>query len=229
MRRFSIFCAIASLFLAGHAMAQDKLSYNKLDVGLVGGAFDSVGGDTLSGGGIDFNGSWEFAPHVFGFGGLNAVAYQYEDDDDFTILEADFDLGVGVNAPLASGLDVVAGISWRTLVEGILYEEDDDDDETYSSRGVGTMLGLRGLIGRRFTWESTLRYAKLKSRELDYKFANTGLSSGFRVQITRLLGAGMDLGINGYGKGFHVTADQFFVAARFRLQFDDRDGSPQWQ
>lgn len=230
MRGSSICCAMAALFLAGQAMAQDQLSYNKVDVGLVGASFAGASGEDPAGGGIDINGSWEFASHVFGFGELSAIGYEYPDDEDsrssFAI--GNFELGVGFNATLAPSLDLVAGLSWRSLAEA--YDLDDDDDEqTYTARGVGVALGLRGLIGRRFAWEAGLKYAKLDNDDDDIEFAVTSLKSGFRYQFTRLIGVGVDVGINGYDSDLRIAADEITVAAMFRLQFDDRDGSPQWR
>jgi hypothetical protein len=225
MRGFSFCCAIAALTLAGQAMAQDKLSYNKVDFGLVGTNVTIEGLEDLTGGGIDVSGSWEFAPHVFGFGELSAIGYSY--DDEYIYTEGNFELGVGFNAPLASSLDVVAGLSWRTLVE--IFDDYEDEEDALSWRGLGATVGLRGLIGRRVAWEAGLKYAKLKSNDYDSKFAITSAKAGLRFQFTRIFGFGVDVGINGYDSDFHVAADEVTVAAMFRFQFNDRDGSPQWK
>jgi hypothetical protein len=230
MRRFAICCAMTALTLSGHAMAQDKLSYNKVEAGLVGASFEDFG-DSY-GAGIDINGSWEFTPHVFGFGHLGAIAYDYGDSEDISFAFGNLDLGVGFNAPLASSVDVFAGVSWRTFAEAYDYADDEDifdTENTYSSRGVGGTVGLRGLVGRRFAWDTGLKYAKLDIDERDFKFAITSLKAGFRFHFTRLLGLGVDVGMSSYDSGFHLAADEITVAAMFRFQFDDRDGSPQWK
>jgi hypothetical protein len=233
MKKFSASCAVAMLAAASQGMAADQLSYNRIDVGFAGSTYHNTANEDIPGLGLKFEGSWEFSPHIHGFGGLSGMAYVHTDEDeeagDFAI--GRFELGVGVNTALAPGLDFVAGVSLQSYAESYPNLEDEEADDTFKAVGPGINVGLRGLIGRRVGWDAGLKYARVKFDEdaFDAKMGITGLRAGMRFQINRLFGVGADLGFNLYDiDDYSAEASDITLAVMFRLQFNDRDGSPQW-
>lgn len=237
MSKFSASCFVALLALGGQAMAADQLSYNRLDVGFNGAVYENDAEDEFAGAGFNLEGSWEFSPHVYGFAGISGTAFGHEDDDDededaeYDFSVGRFELGVGFNANLSEKLDLLAGVSLQSYAE-FYPDADDEDPDSYKAGGLGLNLGLRGLVGRRVSLEGGLKYSRVKFDEdsFDAKMDIVGFKTGVRVQINRLFGVGADLGVNVYNiDEYDAKASEVTLAVMFRLQFNDRDGSPQWQ
>jgi hypothetical protein len=203
MRSSLALCAVATLALAGPAMAGD-FSYNTLELGLFGESIDDPNGDEgLDGSGISVSGSWAFSPGVFGFASLGGTEYEYRnyDDRDFTL--GQLQLGVGFHVPLSEQLDLVSGISLQRI------RLEDDFNYTLNESGYGLNVGLRGLVGRRFEWTAGLKYVDFGDHQDD-----TSWSAGFRYYFTRLFAMGLDLGSTDKNEGSAVIA--------FRWDFGNR-------
>jgi hypothetical protein len=233
MKNFSAWCAIAMLAAGVPAMAADQISYNKIDVGFAGSTYHNDANEDIPGLGLKFEGSWEFSSHIHGFGALSGMAYVHtdEDEDEFDFAIGRFELGVGFNAALAPRLDLVAGVSLQSYAESYPNLDDEDADDSFSAVGPGINVGLRGLIGRRVGWDAGLKYARVKFDEdrFDATMGITGFQAGVRFQVNRLFGVGADLGFNLYDiDDYNAEASDVTLAVMFRLQFNDRDGSPQW-
>lgn len=183
MRKLLAVPALASLALAGPVMAGD-LSYNMLELGLIGDTIDDPNGnEDLQGSGASIAGSWAFSPNMFGFANLSATDYKYQHYSDSDFTAGQFQLGLGFHVPLGSQLDLVSGASLQRL------RLEDNYNNSLNERGYGLNVGLRGLVGRRFEWAARLNYIDLGNGGDD-----TSWTAGFRYYFTRLFAMGLDVG-----------------------------------
>jgi Outer membrane protein beta-barrel domain len=183
MRKSLAVPAMAALALTGPVMAGD-LSYNMLEVGLIGDTIDDPNGnEDLQGSGASIGGSWEFGPSMFGFANLSGTDYEYRHYSDSDFKAGQFQLGLGFHVPLSSRLDLVSGASLQRL------RLEDDFNNTLNESGYGLNVGLRGLIGRRFEWTGRLNYVDFGDGGDD-----TSWTAGFRYYFTPLFAMGLDLG-----------------------------------
>jgi hypothetical protein len=185
MRKTLVLSALASLALAGPAMA-DTFSYSYLEGGLFGDSIDDPDGNAndLKGGGLGLNASWAINRALFGFANLNGTEYEYRraptDEDDFSA--GRLGLGLGVHFPIGRRVDVVTGFSLQRL-----RLENDFYDTTLNEDGWGMDIGLRGMIGERLQW--TVAW-----HNVDYGRDNedSSWSTGFRYYFTRTFAMGID-------------------------------------
>lgn len=207
MRKTLVLSALASLALAGPAMA-GTFSYSYLEGGLFGEAIDDPDGNQydLEGGGLDLKGSWAIGHAMFGFLNLSGTEYEYtkapDDTEDFSA--GKLGLGIGFHIPLGSKLDLVPSISLQRL-----RLKNDFYDTTLNEEGLGLGIGLRGLIGERLQWTVGLQH-------VDYGRDNedTAWSTGFRYYFTRTFAMGVDIGSTDENQASGLIAFRWDVGNR---------------
>jgi len=176
-------------------MAGD-ISYNNLELGLIGDSIDDpVGDQGLDGSGASVSGMWSLSPGMFGFGSLSGTDYEYRHYPDSNFTAAQLQLGLGFHVPLSSQLDLVSGISLQRL------RLEDDYNNALNEDGYGLKVGLRGLAGRRVEWNASLNYVDLGDGNDD-----TSWTAGFRYYFTRRFAMGLDIGSTDKDEGNAVLA-----------------------
>lgn len=205
MRKSLALSAIAAMALAGPALAADKFSYTYIEGSLSGEAIDDPNGnEEIEGSGVGLTGSVALNKHVFGFMNLSGTDYQYKnyDDSDFSI--GRFGLGVGLNVPLGSRVDLVSGVSLQRLRAKL-----EDFDDATNEQGYGLNVGLRGLIGERLQWTVGLNYV-----DFGDNFDDTSWTTGFRYYFTRTFAMGLDVGSTDKNQGQGLIAFRWDIGNR---------------
>lgn len=200
--------ALAAAAFAAPAMA-DNFSYNILELGITGTTVDDQSGDLdTEGGGLSLDASVELTPNLFGFLDLSSTTHEFKYyDEEFDIGRGA--IGLGVNFPLAPGLDLVSGASLQRL-------RMESDLDSFSGYGYGLHLGLRGGTGR-LEWKVGMEYVDLDFDDSEGGFdaRDTMFNAGFRYRFTRLFALGLDVAGNG--------DDETSATVAFRWNFADRD------
>lgn len=200
--------ALVAASLAAPAMA-DNFSYNILELGITGTTVDDQSGDLdTEGGGLSLGASVELTPNLFGFLDLSSTTHEFKYYNE----EFDIDrgaIGLGVNFPLAPGLDLVSGASLQRL-------RMETDLDSFSGYGYGLHLGLRGGTGR-LEWKVGMQYTDLDfdDDEGGFDARDTMFNAGFRYRFTRAFALGLDVAGNG--------DDETSATVAFRWNFADRD------
>lgn len=208
MRKIVLPAALVAATLAAPAMA-DNFSYNMIELGITGSTVDDQSGDLdTEGGGLSLDASVELTPNLFGFLDLSTTTHEFKYyDEEFDIGRGA--IGLGVNFPLARGLDLVTGASLQRL-------RMESDLDSFSGYGYGLHLGLRGGSGR-MEWKVGMDYTDLDfdDDEGGFDARDTMFNAGFRYRFTRMFALGLDVAGNG--------DDETSATVAFRWNFADRN------
>ncbi len=185
MRKYAALGTLAFLGIGAPAFAAEGFSYNLLEGGYVSTELDDF---DLDGDGLVVGGSFELSEHVFGFGSINDIDY------DFGISTSAVSLGLGFNWALAPNVDLVSGVSYERVkvkVSGAGSE---------SESGIGLNVGLRGRVGESLELSGGLKYADFGDDVNDFTFG-----AGGRYYFTPAFAAGIDFSNNDDGNTWTVA------------------------
>ena len=187
MRKFVALGAIAAaMALGAQTAAAEGFSYNLIEGSYATG---DVEGFDLDGFGV--KGSWELAPTIFVFGGLQNLEF-----DGGASLDS-LNLGVGMNWALSDNADLFGGASFERLKSGS------------SESGFGVQAGVRGRVAERLELSAALKYADIGDAGDAFTY-----SAGGRWYFTPNFALGLDYNKIDLGdSGF--DGDLFSVALRY--------------
>lgn len=135
MRKYVALGVIAAMALGAQTAAAEGFSYN-----LIEGSY--AFGDNVDGPGV--KGSWELAPSIHVFGGLQNLDADGGGSLDF------LNLGVGMNWALSDNLDLVGAASFERL-----------DNGPFDDTGFGVSAGLRGRVAESFELDGSIKYSDI--------------------------------------------------------------------
>lgn len=191
MRKFVALGTLAAMALGAQSAAAEGFSYNLLEGSYV---FADQGSADADGFGI--KGSWELAPTIHVFGGMQNLSVDGGGSFD-TIT-----LGVGLNWPLTDTVDVIGAASYESV-----------NPPAFSSEsGFGVSAGLRGLVAERFELNGSIKYSDIG----DFGDGIT-FTAGARYYFTDNFAAGVDFNKLDFDGG---DTDAWVIALRY--DFGDR-------
>lgn len=161
MRKFVALGMFAALALGAQSAAAQGFSYN-----LIEGSYVTADPDAD---GFGVKGSWELAPSIHVFGGLQNLDVDAGGSFDT------MNLGVGMNWALTDAVDVVGAVSYERV------------DFGPAESGFGVGIGLRGLVAERFELNGNVKYSDIG----DFGDGTT-FTVGARYYFTPNFAAGVD-------------------------------------
>lgn len=190
MRKFVALGTLAALALGAQSAAAEGFSYNLIEGSYAFADFDGTDAD-----GFGIKGSWELAPTIHVFGGLQNLDVEGPGGSFDTL-----NLGVAMNWGLTDTVDLIGAVSYERV------------DSGSAESGFGVGVGLRGLVGESFELNGSVKYA-------DIGDVGDGISftAGARYYFTPNFAAGVDFNKLDFDSG---DADQWVIALRY--DFGDR-------
>ncbi|HWL64310.1 MAG TPA: outer membrane beta-barrel protein [Steroidobacteraceae bacterium] len=186
MRKYVALGVIAAMALGAQTAAAEGFSYNLIEGSYATG---DVEGFDLDGFGV--KGSWELAPSIFVFGGLQNL-----DFDGGGSLDA-LNLGVGMNWALSDNADLFGGASFERLKSGS------------SESGFGVQAGVRGRVVERLELSAAIKYSDIGDFGDSFTY-----TAGGRWYFTPNFALGLDYNKLDLGDS-NADGDLFSVALRY--------------
>jgi hypothetical protein len=197
MNRFIVLGAITAFGVAGPALAESPksaLSYSYAELGYINTKIDDA---NIDGDGFGIRGSWGFTDRFHAFASFADLGY------DFGIDATQFEIGAGLNQPLAPRLDLVATVAYLNAdvsanVPGFRSLDVSDD-------GFGVGVGLRGLVTDQFELNGKLNYA-----DFDKAGDDTNFTVGARYSFLPQWSVGADINFDSDGNSWMIGARYTF-------------------
>jgi hypothetical protein len=195
MKKTILVGAVVAFAMTGSAFAaESKLGYNYGEINYLNTKLDDDGtfGIDVDGDGFGLQGAMALNSNVHAF-----VEFQTQ-DFDFDIGVDTWELGVGVNWPLADNVDLIGRAAYAK------GEADFDGDEVFSENGYALQAGVRALVGEQVELEGLAHHTDL-GEDLDgTTFRLTGRYN-FTEMFSGTLGAELDSDATTWMVGFRVN------------------------
>lgn len=137
--------AALGLGLAQSALAQNGAGYTYLEADFVATELDgNVFGGDIDGDGLGLQGAFAITPRLHAYGEYSRQEFDFGIDLDT------FELGIGVNHPIASNVDLIGRVGFASM-----------DAEVVDDTGFALQAGVRGLVAGNVQLEGLVHHVDL--------------------------------------------------------------------
>lgn len=183
---------VLGLAVPAFSQAASTPRYTYMEGGYVHVDFDKFNED---GDGFQVGGSMAIHPNFH-------VVADYQDTNLGGSLDASvFDIGIGGNAPLRPGLDLVGRVKW-------VHEEIDVGNSNQSDDGYGLEAAMRVMINPQLELNGTLRYVDIFNDD------NTSFTIGGLYEVVNNLAVGGDIELSSDVTSLFLKARYYFGGMR---------------